>query len=115
MSGDEAGGAAENGAIVARVAPEAVGEGALVQVQRPPFHVLVTRVNGRLHAIEDACPHSGWSLCEGRLDGHVVTCPGHGWEVDVRTGEVLTAVGRGERNPVFEVRPDGAIVRPKKR
>ena len=96
--------------VVARVDPETVIEGALVQVRRPPFHVLVTRIDGSLHAIEDACPHSGWSLCEGRLEGHEVICPGHGWRIDVRTGEVRTAVGLGERNPRFEVRPDGAIV-----
>ena len=101
------------GRPVAHVDPATVAEGALVQVRRPPFHVLVARVDGQLHALEDACPHSGWSLCQGTLQGHVVTCPGHGWEIDVRTGAVLTAVGRGERNPVFEVRDDGAIVLPR--
>lgn len=92
-----------------RVDPERVGEGELVQVRRPPFHVLVVRVDGRLHALEDACPHSGWSLCEGRLEGHEVVCPGHGWRIDVRTGEVSTEVGRGERNPVFAIDDDGVI------
>lgn len=88
-----------------------VPEGALVRVERPPFHLLVTRVEGRPYAIEDACPHSGASLCEGRLDGWVVTCPGHGWEIDVRTGEVITAAGRGERALVFAARDeDGAVV-----
>lgn len=97
-------------AIVARVDPAAVEEGALVRVERPPFHVLVTRIEGALHAIEDTCPHSGWSLSEGRLEGHEVVCPGHGWRIDVRTGEVTTEAGRGERNPCFAVREGGAIV-----
>lgn len=91
-------------AVVARVAAERVREGELTRVERPPFHVLVTRVGGHLHAIEDTCPHSGRSLCEGRLDGHVVTCPGHGWAIDIRTGEVLTEAGRGQRNPVLRAR-----------
>jgi nitrite reductase/ring-hydroxylating ferredoxin subunit len=87
-----------------------VAEGALVRVARPPFDVLVTRVGGCLYAIEDACPHSGRSLSEGRLEGHVVTCAGHGWEIDVRTGGVLTAVGRGEQNPVFRAADEDGVV-----
>lgn len=88
-----------------------VDEGALVRVARPPFDVLVTRAGGCLHAIEDACPHSGQSLCDGAIEGHVVTCAGHGWQIDVRTGEVLTEVGRGEKNPVFRaVDEDGHVV-----
>jgi 3-phenylpropionate/trans-cinnamate dioxygenase ferredoxin component len=79
-------------------------------VERPPFHVLLTRVGARAHAMEDACPHSGRSLCAGRIEGSVVTCPGHGWRIDVRTGEVLTEAGRGERNPVFEVREEDGFV-----
>ncbi len=78
-----------------------------MRVTRPPFDVLVTRVDGQLHAIEDACPHSGRSLCEGRLEGHVVTCAGHGWQIDVRTGEVLTEAGLGEKNPVFRAADEG--------
>ena len=40
-----------------------------------------------------------------------MTCPAHGWQIDVRTGEVITAAGKGERNPVFEARDeDGAVV-----
>ena len=32
------------------------------------------------------CPHRGGPLANGRLDGHVVACPWHGWTFDVRTG-----------------------------
>lgn len=88
---------------IGRIVAHAVGEGQLVQIRRPPYHVLVTRIEGRCYALEDACPHSGRSLCEGSLRGHVLICAGHGWEIDVRTGEVLTRAGAGERNPVFEV------------
>jgi nitrite reductase/ring-hydroxylating ferredoxin subunit len=89
-----------------------VPEGALVQLPLPPYHVLVTRVDGVPLAMEDACPHSGRSLCGGALRRHVVVCPGHAWEIDVRTGEVLTAAGRGERAPRFVVRTadDGSLV-----
>lgn len=46
------------------------------------------RVDGAVHAMEDACPHAGYPLHEGLLEGSVVTCSGHGWEYDVVTGRV---------------------------
>lgn len=70
-------------------------------LHRPPFHVLVVHTGGRFYAIEDACPHSGWSLSEGALTGCELTCAGHGWVIDVRDGRVLTDVGRGEASPTF--------------
>lgn len=86
---------------VGRIPVADLPPGTMARIERPPFHVLVVNAGGSFHAIEDACPHSGWSLCEGRLTGHVVTCAGHGWEIDVRDGSVLTEVGRGDSNPTF--------------
>jgi len=103
VSGGEPSGEAE----IARLEAARIAEGELVQLEHPPYHVLVTRVGGVPYAIEDACPHSGRSLCAGSLRGHVVVCPGHGWEIDVRTGEVLTAAGRGDRAPRYAIREEG--------
>ncbi len=41
---------------------------------------------GEIFAINAVCPHRGGPLANGRLDGHVVSCPWHGWTFDVRTG-----------------------------
>jgi len=82
----------------------------MLRVTHAPFHVLVANVGGAYYAIEDACPHSGRSLCDGDLSDAIVTCPGHGWELDVRTGAVLTAVGGGSSNPTFDVRLEGDVV-----
>lgn len=49
----------------------------------------VVRVDGVVHAFDDACPHRRWPLHEGRLAGHVLTCRAHTWEWDVRTGDLL--------------------------
>ncbi|MDR3098051.1 MAG: Rieske 2Fe-2S domain-containing protein [Paraburkholderia sp.] len=48
--------------------------------------VVVFNVEGRLHAIENSCPHNGASLANGRLDGNLLTCPAHGLRFDLRTG-----------------------------
>lgn len=81
--------------------------GMLLRLEHAPFHVLLARVGERVHAIEDACPHSGRSLAGGRLDGHVVTCPGHAWQVDVVTGRVVQPAGVTESNPRYDVTIDG--------
>ncbi len=44
------------------------------------------KVGSEVHAMENRCPHAGDPLSEGMLDGAIVTCAGHGWEFDVRTG-----------------------------
>lgn len=98
-------------AEVGRVQLAVLQPGALVRVEHPPFHVLVTRVGDEVFAIEDACPHSGRSLSAGSIDGHVVTCPGHAWCIDVRDGRVVKPVGVQERNPCFGAQlVDDAVV-----
>jgi nitrite reductase/ring-hydroxylating ferredoxin subunit len=63
--------------LVARIAETPVGAVALYQV------------DGSLHAVADRCPHAGAVLSEGELEQRVVTCPRHGSQFDVCTGERL--------------------------
>lgn len=49
--------------------------------------VVVCRLAGQLHAVEDNCSHRDAKLSEGRLRGGMLTCPVHGAQFDVRTGE----------------------------
>ncbi|MGH3066573.1 MAG: Rieske (2Fe-2S) protein [Gaiellaceae bacterium] len=51
--------------------------------------IAVANVEGTLHAFGDMCPHRQCSLAEGGLEGTVVTCPCHGSQFDVTTGERL--------------------------
>lgn len=51
--------------------------------------ILVTRVDGEIVATSSVCPHEDVSLLDGELDGGVVTCPGHAYELDLRTGRCL--------------------------
>jgi nitrite reductase/ring-hydroxylating ferredoxin subunit len=43
--------------------------------------------DGTFVAREVRCKHQGADLGAGRLVGSRVTCPRHGWEYDLRTGE----------------------------
>jgi nitrite reductase/ring-hydroxylating ferredoxin subunit len=49
----------------------------------------VYHVGSRFHACADRCPHAGATLSEGELQSGVVTCPRHGSQFDVATGERL--------------------------
>jgi 3-phenylpropionate/trans-cinnamate dioxygenase ferredoxin subunit len=44
------------------------------------------RVGCEVYAIDNACPHAGYPLSEGELDGPIVICCAHGWEFDLRSG-----------------------------
>ncbi len=51
--------------------------------------VAIANLDGEFVAFGDICTHSSCSLSDGDLSDAAVTCPCHGSEFDVRTGEVL--------------------------
>jgi nitrite reductase/ring-hydroxylating ferredoxin subunit len=73
-----------------RLAPLADFAGRLGYVGRvedtPVGPIALYHLDGALWAIADSCPHAGASLCEGELDGDVVTCPRHGSQFRVTDG-----------------------------
>jgi nitrite reductase/ring-hydroxylating ferredoxin subunit len=48
--------------------------------------IALFKIDGDYHAIANLCLHRGGPLADGELNGHIVTCPWHGWKYDVRTG-----------------------------
>ena len=66
-----------------------VEEGKLAAFELGLERLAVAKVDGKLYAFDDPCPHRQCSLAEGRLQGTVVTCPCHGSRFDVTTGERL--------------------------
>ena len=50
--------------------------------------IALFNVAGKIHAIDDTCPHAGAPLSEGQLNGCVVTCPWHAIRFDVTSGRV---------------------------
>lgn len=56
--------------------------------------VVLFNVEGRIHAVENNCPHQHFSrLHEGTLEGCTLTCPMHGWSFDLRTGKPVNGGG----------------------
>lgn len=55
--------------------------------QTPVGPIAVYQIGGAVYAVADRCPHADALLSAGELDGRQVTCPGHGSQFDVCTGE----------------------------
>ena len=70
----------------------------------------VYNADGALYATQGACTHRGGPLSEGDLAGHVVTCPLHGSQFDVTTGQVLQGPA-AEPLTCYRVIVDGEIGR----
>ena len=87
--------------------------------------VAVFNLDGELFAVANACPHHGGPLCHGRISGarlpsdpyehrwgrenRVLTCPWHGWEFDLESGQAL--FDERVRVRTFDVRiEDGQVV-----
>ena len=79
------------------------GEGTVVEANG--HTIALFRVDDDFHAIGNECTHSGGPLGEGELDGTTVTCPWHGAQFDVTSGEVLEPPA-DDSEPAYEVRVD---------
>ena len=66
-----------------------VPEGDMRSYQVGGQDVAVARVDGKLYAFGNVCTHQQCELADGDLDGNRVTCPCHGSQFDVATGDVL--------------------------
>jgi nitrite reductase/ring-hydroxylating ferredoxin subunit len=54
--------------------------------------ILVVNVEGELYGLENRCPHMGYPLYFGSLEGTVLTCGFHYEKFDVTTGKSLGSV-----------------------
>lgn len=73
--------------------------------------VNVASVGGQLHAFDDTCTHRACSLAKGKLDGSTVTCPCHGSQFNVMTGEVLRGPAqRAVRSRLVQVEGENVLI-----
>jgi nitrite reductase/ring-hydroxylating ferredoxin subunit len=69
--------------------------GAMRAVDVEGVYVLVSRSkDGQVCTIANACTHRGGPLNEGERERNVVTCPWHGSQFDLCSGEVLRGPAR---------------------
>ncbi len=64
-----------------------IGPGQKKLVEADGWELLVCNAFGSYYAISPICPHEEGPLQDGSLVGEIVTCPVHGYDFNVRTGE----------------------------
>jgi len=74
--------------------------GHTAKIEKHQLAVLHTE-QGDVHVVDNRCPHEGYPLAQGKLDGCVLTCAWHNWKFDVTDGR---AVLGGEGVRVFPCR-----------
>lgn len=93
-------------AAVAKVAEIPDGGAKVVEVNGQ--RIALFRTGEAVTALADACCHSGTSLASGILEDGVVTCMGHGWRFDARTGACENRPDKAQR--AYAVRVEGGQV-----
>lgn len=66
--------------------------------------------DGTFFAIEMTCKHHGADLTEGTMDGNTVTCPRHGWQYDLNTGQCLLNDSPPLRRHALRIEGDDILV-----
>ena len=70
-----------------KVAEVRDGEMAAVRIGNKP--IVFAKVEDKIYAFSDRCPHKGFPLHKGSLEGHTLTCAYHGGKFDIRSGQCL--------------------------
>jgi nitrite reductase (NADH) small subunit len=64
--------------------------------------------DNRVFALYDKCPHKGGPLSQGMVHGDTVSCPLHGWKIDLSNG-VAMAPDKGCAKSVEVRLEDGSV------
>ncbi len=102
-----------------------LAEGALKMIKVDGHRVCLVRTSSGVHAIDHACPHEGYGLTQGELNGELLTCAWHNWKFRVTDGACVqgeegVSVHAVDVDSVGDVRvtinrPDPEVVRQRTR
>lgn len=81
-----------------------IPEGRPMRVAQNGVGILVVRQGGEIKAYLDVCPHAGWKLSDGEMDGNLIECPGHTWRFDLATGHCTDV-------PAYRLTPVSVLIR----
>ena len=86
-----------------------VPPGKMIVVAIDRERIMLANVAGQFYAMRDMCGHRNAPLSRGKLDGHIVECPLHFAQFDVRTGKLVDGPISADV-PVYEVRLEGDMI-----
>jgi nitrite reductase/ring-hydroxylating ferredoxin subunit len=81
--------------------------GQLVEATAGKVALALTNVDGQYYAFAAHCPHQGWPLWSGNMQGELVRCYLHRWQFNVRTGENVAPGGVPVCLPTYPVQVQG--------
>ena len=92
------------------------GQRRVIQVDDPTgsgqaLSIGVFHHQGQWYALHNSCLHRGGPVCTGTLEGNTLTCPWHGYQYDVTSGQLL--LDESAKLPMYrvEVRESQVYVR----
>ncbi len=89
------------------IATRAVRPGQIVEGKAGKVALALTNVDGTYYAFAAHCPHQGWPLWSGSMQGELVRCYLHRWLFNVRTGETVEPGELPVCLPTYPVRIEG--------
>ena len=93
---------------VGRVEDLAEGQATVAQVDGQ--RIAIFHVGERYYALEASCPHEGGPLADGVIEGIRISCPWHGYDFHLKSGECgLDPVLRALTYPV-KVQDGGLLI-----
>lgn len=79
------------------------------KVQVAGKDIAIYNIAGKFYATQQECLHRQGPLDEGELKNTTVTCPWHGWQYDVTTGESL--FNRAQKLQTYAVKVEGGEIK----
>ncbi len=98
--------AARDGTVVGHL--DDLDVGAMKMVKVDGHRLCLVRTSQGVFALDQACPHEGYGLTTGELDGDLLTCAWHNWKFRVTDGRCV--LGEEDvRTHVADVAADGTL------
>ncbi len=82
--------------------------GSMKMVRVDDHRLCLVRTAQGVFALEHACPHEGYGMTQGSLDGNLITCAWHNWKFRVDDGECVVGEENITTHPAA-VADDGTI------
>lgn len=71
--------------------------------------IVLVKLNAKIYALDNTCPHLGGSLGRGTLKNDTVICPLHHWTFDLSSGKCLNGVP-DEKVAAYEVKVESGKI-----
>jgi 3-phenylpropionate/trans-cinnamate dioxygenase ferredoxin subunit len=71
--------------------------------------IILINLNGQFYAYKNQCSHMELELTDAEIEGEILTCPWHGAQFDIKTGEVVR-LPASEPLEKYEIKVEGGKI-----